>query len=142
MSMKENVSKKDKPSVYGTVNREPEVCAKQSFRDECNVNKIIDRYTKTGVLTHVKQLQSVYGEFNTDSLQEAFAKVEAANNMFMQLPSALRKLCEHDPVKVMEFVQNPDNYDKLVEMGLAEQRAKPAKQTSEANPVTTTTEVE
>jgi len=39
--------------------------------------------------------------------------------MFEELPSTIRAQFENNPEKFLEFVQNPDNLDKMRELGLA-----------------------
>lgn len=43
----------------------------QSFRDECDVNKIIDLHLRTGIVTHLNAGDPQYGEVPDSSLFEA-----------------------------------------------------------------------
>ena len=36
--------------------------AQQQFKDECDVNRIVDRYVKTGVLDHQSAIVPQYGD--------------------------------------------------------------------------------
>lgn len=48
---KHSISFADSPSL-----------TKQSFKDECDVNKIVDRFTRTGQLDHLRPGNPEYGE--------------------------------------------------------------------------------
>jgi len=52
-------------------------------------------------------------------LLQAQQVLEAASAAFMSLPAAVRREFDNDPVKFVEFAQQPDNIDKLREWGLA-----------------------
>lgn len=92
----------------------------QEFKDECDINFLMKRYMKTGVLDHVNKYQGQYGDFiGAESYLEARLKIQEANEAFETLPSDLRYQFANDPAQFLDFVQNPDNVDKLVEMGLA-----------------------
>lgn len=43
----------------------------QSFKDECDVNNVIKRFTRTGQLTHVNQRPAQYGDAPEQSFFEA-----------------------------------------------------------------------
>lgn len=92
---------------------------KQSFADSCDVNKILARYQKTGALDHVAKHQPTYG-FATDiQFHEAMNIVATATSMFEDLPSSIRTKFNNEPGEFLAFVQDPDNADELVELGLA-----------------------
>lgn len=54
-----------------------------------------------------------------NDFQEAMFIVAKAKSTFEQVPAVLRKKFDNNPAKFVDFVKNPDNYDKLVEYGLA-----------------------
>lgn len=111
-----------------------ETMAKQSFQAECDVNTIMARYEKTGLIEHVNQHQGNYGDFTQapGDYQEALDTVIRAQEMFQTIPAKVRARFENDPGLFLDFVQDPKNVDELVEMGLA--NAPPAKQKPEAKP--------
>lgn len=92
---------------------------KQSAKDECDINLIVRRYDNTGVITHVSNVQAQFGESPMTDLQTALNQVIAAEEAFAQLPAAVRKKFDNNAVAFVDFVDNPDNADKLIEMGLA-----------------------
>lgn len=103
---------------YAKVFTEPSM-TKQSFKDECDINKLMDKYQKTGMINHVNKHQPTYAEYDAIDFTQAMQTIAEGQSMFEELPSQARKNFDNDPAKFMEFVNNPDNADKLVEYGLA-----------------------
>ena len=105
---------------------------KQAHKDECDINKIIRQYDRTGVLTHLNRRQPFYANVDGGDFREAMEIVTSANTMFEELPSALRKEFKNDPALFLDYVQDPQNEDRLVEWGLLAPEAAP----EEAEPKT------
>lgn len=104
---------------------------KQAFKDECNINKIIAKYQKTGAITHLNKNAPQYGYATSLDFREALEVVKEGQRLFDELPANIRKICDHDPAKFLEFVQDPKNKDQLVELGLATSK-KPPEEKKEA----------
>lgn len=92
---------------------------KQSFREESEINNIMARYTKTGIIDHFGQYGGEYGFASSVVFHEAMNVVTKADQMFEALPAAIRRRFNGDPADFLEFVQNPENQEELVELGLA-----------------------
>lgn len=93
---------------------------KQSFADESNINIIMKRYEKTGVLDHFNQHQGDYGDFiAAPDYHTAMNMIRDAGEMFMEIPATVRAQFKNDPAAFLAFVQDPDNTDAMIEMGLA-----------------------
>lgn len=100
---------------------------KQSFKDECDVNLIMKKYEKTNLITHVKKIAGNYGDFsNVTDYQTSMNAVMDANDRFAGLPSAIRAHFKNDPQNLIEFVTNPQNYEKAHELGLLSENASKA----------------
>ncbi len=94
--------------------------AKQSMADECDVNQIMARYEKSGIVDHVNQFQGEYGDFTgVQSFQESIEQVQNATEAFMTLPARIRSDFENDPGKFLEFATDPKNLPQMREYGLA-----------------------
>jgi phage internal scaffolding protein len=95
---------------------------KQSFRDECNINTIMARYEKTGVLVdplQMRQVKPLFDDFsNIPDYQEAQNAIIEAENLFNALPSSIRKRFGNDPALLLDFMSDPDNYDEAVRLGI------------------------
>lgn len=100
---------------------------KQSFAKQCDINHIMARYRKTGLVDHVSQFKGDYSDLtDVPSYQEAMNKIILAKDCFSSLPSDIRKHFDNDPAQFLAFVSDPNNVDAMVEMGLATRREVPA----------------
>lgn len=86
---------------------------------DCDINNIMARYERDGVLSHVQQYEGQYGDF-TDvvSYQQALNIVMDAEECFMSLPANIRKKFDNDAGAFLDFAANPENRDELAKMGL------------------------
>lgn len=93
--------------------------AQQSAKDECDINAIMRRYERTGLVDHVSTVQGRFGDFsNAMDYQSSLNAVMAAQESFMALPASLRAAFHNDPAALVAFVSDPENYDQAREMGL------------------------
>lgn len=94
----------------------------QHFKDESDVNNIIAKYQRTGLLTDPLKpstRQPRFGDFSDlPDYQSALAMVEEVDDAFMELPASVRKRFDNDPVKVAEFLSDPSNRDEAIKLGL------------------------
>lgn len=92
----------------------------QSFKHETDINEMIRRYEKTGLIAHnVKSQPLPIADYSTaKSYQESVNLVIKAQDSFMQLHSAIRNRFANDPIKLLEFVHNPANRDEAIKLGL------------------------
>jgi len=109
---------------------------RQEFERECNINNIMSKYQKTGVVDHITKHSPMYGDYDPIDFQTALNTIKEGEAMFAELPSQARKYFSNDPAEFMAFVQDPENIDKLVELGLA---SKPAQAPETPDPVPTPT---
>lgn len=94
--------------------------AKQSFRDEVDINNIVSRFANTGVIEHLNKYDGNYGDFTVvQPYQDALNTVMAAQEAFDSLPSKIRTRFNNDPEQFLNFATDPKNTDELVSMGLA-----------------------
>ena len=94
--------------------------AKQSFASECDINNIMARYQKTGLVTHVAAHQGNYTDLPAyDDFHASMNAVTAANSSFASLPSSVRSRFHNDPGEFLDFVQDKANADEMVSMGLS-----------------------
>lgn len=97
---------------------------KQSFKAECDINTIISRFLRTGVLDFAQKNQPRYGDCTGVDYQAALNTVAAAKSLFQELPAALRSRFENEPAKFLEFVQDERNYEEARALGLMKPVAK------------------
>lgn len=90
----------------------------QSHKDACDVNKIIEKYDRTGILTHVTKFEGKFGDLTKIDFKEMSDKVAGAHSMFMNLPANIRNRFENDPGELLGFMEDPNNREEAIELGL------------------------
>jgi phage internal scaffolding protein len=90
----------------------------QCHKKQCDMNHILKDYKRTGFIRHSKENQGRYDDISVQDFQDAMFKVAEATNMFNDLPANLRKDFNNNPAEFLGFVQNPDNQEKLQQMGI------------------------
>ena len=92
--------------------------AQQHMKDECDINTIVERFGVTGQLP-VTPIEPTYGDFSAvGDYHTAVNAVRAAEEAFMSLPAALRVKFDHDPNALLQFLQNEENRDEAIQLGL------------------------
>lgn len=100
---------------------------KQADADGCDINKIMRRYEKTGVVEHVNRFQGDYGDFTSvQDYQTSVNQVLAAQEAFNSLPSKVRRRFDNDPASFLAFVGDEANREEMVELGLLKAPQEPA----------------
>lgn len=103
----------------GVACEEPSL-AQQHFKDECDINNILRQFNITGLLPE-SPLSPRYGDFTGISdYQSALNAVIAAEEGFMTLPAEIRATFGNDPEQLINFLDNPDNKDEAIKLGLVD----------------------
>lgn len=98
-----------------------ESMTQQQYKKDCDINEIVRKYEKTGEFTHRTKKQGVYGDFTEiTNYQEMLHTVNRAQEAFMLLPAQTRARFENDPAKLLEFIQDPQNNEEAIKLGLKE----------------------
>lgn len=101
---------------------------KQAFKKDCDINYIMAKYEKTGVIEHVARYNGQYGDFgDVEDYQTSLNKVIAADEMFMTLPANVRKRFGNNPGEFLDFVSDEANIDEMVALGLAKPKVSVSK---------------
>lgn len=102
---------------------------KQEFKEECQIQNIINKYHKTGMITHLAKHQGDYGDFsNITSYQDAVMAVIEAEETFNELPANIRNKFKNNPAELLDFLADDKNYDEAIKLGLiAEQKVEQTK---------------
>lgn len=103
--------------------------AQQQFKDECDINTIMNKYIQKGILPdNLKTVQGMYGDFsNLEGFQEAMQIVQNAQYAFESLDMKTRERFKHNPEEFVAFCSNPANQEEIYKMGLAERPPKEEK---------------
>lgn len=103
--------------------------AKQSFKDECDINNIVKKFEATQQIDHINQAHAK-GLFV--DLPEAFDyqaglnMVMAGQEAFQALPAHVRSRFGNDPANFLEFFNDPANQEEMISLGLATDSRPPA----------------
>lgn len=111
-------------TVFGDVGlacEEPSL-AVQASKDECDINFIVKKYLRTGILPEVQQ--GAYLDISDMvDLRGAIEMVRDAEAAFMDLPAEIRRRFDNDPTKLVEFAQDDKNMAEAVKLGLVDAKA-------------------
>lgn len=109
--------------IYKRVQKDcgPDSRTHQSMAADADINTIVGRYRKSGILPDQKVPDLQYGDFTeAKDLHGSMMAVQEAREDFMELNSKIRSACDNDPVKFLEMCADPDRVDELRELGLLE----------------------
>lgn len=95
--------------------------AKQSFKDECEVNNIVRRYEMGGELPAFSG-EPLYADVSGMEFQGMMDVVASAQAAFEALPAEVRRRFANDPREFVEFVSDPGNRAEALKMGLTRGR--------------------
>lgn len=114
----------------------------QSFKEECNINNIIAMYCKTGLWGNSLKgatAKPMFGDFTSvPDFVESQNIIAKSKELFDAMPLNIRKRFNFNPVELLEFVNNPDNKDEAIKLGIATEKPKePEPPVTPAPPVTT-----
>lgn len=92
---------------------------KQSFADETDINKIIARFAKTGMLDSLNDKEPFYGDVS-DILdyQASLNLIREADELFMAMSPEIRERFKNDPQLMIDFLENPGNLDEAIKLGM------------------------
>lgn len=131
-------SRKDKKAVTFT----EDSLTDQNFKDETDVNMILSKYKVTrnpavlGLGADGQPLGNPkYGDDYADigTYQDCLEVVMQAEEQFMQLPASIRKEVGNTPEGMLKWIQDPNNYERGVELGIFEKRVESLDNASNSN---------
>ncbi len=100
-----------------------ESLTKQAFKDQVDINKIVAKYQKTGMVNHLNQREPFYGDVSDiRTYQESLDVVNKAEELFMGMTADVRAKFHNDPAEMVEFLADEKNSDEAVKLGLKTKR--------------------
>lgn len=109
------------PPVNLTFDPDENMTEQQHVLD-CDINNIIERSRRTGILGDPYAMPTVpmqYGDFtDAPSYQDAMTYIVTAQQAFEALPSNMRKRFENDPGQLIDFLGKEENRDEAIRLGL------------------------
>lgn len=119
MKFKKAYDNLDQASIDTGLKCEDKSRAQQHMRDETDINIILARFLKTGVIPQGVKTPT-YGDFSQVlDFQTAQNALIAADREFMKIPAKIRSRFENDPQQFMEFCMDDKNIDEMRKLGLA-----------------------
>lgn len=124
----------DKLSEETGLDCKDESLAQQQFLEESDINYIAERFLRTGEMPQVLNLPTP-GDFSgIFDFQTAMNTIAEAKQEFMRLPAKIRSRFENDPGKLLEFVNDPDNFDEAVKLGFIDKEKADGRRAQQSNP--------
>lgn len=101
-----------------------ETLTQQQFKEECDINIIMERYTQTG---EVPQFNGAFFDDFVDvqDFQSSQNALLAAQEEFLSLPARIRERFGNDPGKLLDFVSWEENRAEAIELGLIRRDSAP-----------------
>ncbi len=94
---------------------------KQSFKDEVDINKIVDKFNRTGLVTHVKNNPGAFLDVsNVQDFHKALNTVNESKRLFMALPAKIRTKFKNNPANMIEFISDKANLEEAEKLGMVE----------------------
>lgn len=96
----------------------------QSELDSCDINKIMERFDRTGKLPTLQVAPPRYGDARVVDFATAQQIVKEAKEQFNSLPALTRKQFGNDPQAFLEALNDPseDNVKNLLKLGVIVQK--------------------
>jgi len=110
---------------FTKIDREPkkpkgESLTQQQFKEDSDINTIVARARRTGILGDPNAPRKpMFGDYsNSASFLEMRNYIATANQRFEALPAKLRRRSGNDPLQVVRFVEDPENKEEAIALGL------------------------
>lgn len=84
-----------------------------AFKDQCDINKILEKAQQTGAVSHLSKYKETYGDYSDYDFFTHERMLREGNAIFSDLPSEMRKEFNNNPQEFFDFVNKPDNADRL-----------------------------
>lgn len=92
---------------------------KQSFKDECDVNQVVERFARTGNLGDLNPKVPIFADVSqVPDLRSALSIVETATDLFSALDAKVRVRFNNDPAVFYEFISDQKNLKEASDLGL------------------------
>lgn len=93
--------------------------AKQEFKDDCDVNLIVERCIRTGSPLPDYSVPAAFADVSQfGDFGAAVRRMDAALEAFNALPAPIRTRFNNSPVQLVDFIQDVNNKDEAIKLGL------------------------
>ncbi len=119
---------RDEELHQGIVFEEPSLTDQSQYKDT-DINNIVRRYQTTGLLDSPGSVPFETLQYGDATLlpdyQTALDLVNSVESEFSSLPSEIREKFGHDPMQLLEALQDPTKQEMLQDIGLLSKPADP-----------------
>lgn len=123
----------DQVSLESGITFKEPTLTQQHQRDETDINIIVQRFGVTGMLPQAAVLPT-YGDFTASTdFQASMNLIIQAQEAFDALPAKTRQYFDHDPGKLLEFIDAGPDAQLVLDLGLGHV-VSPAKETAPPAP--------
>jgi len=92
---------------------------KQSFKDRADVNKIVERFRRTGMVDHLARVAPAFRDLTgVQDLHSTLNVIAAGRSAFQSLPAVVRSKFENDMTKLVSFISDPKNVHESIALVL------------------------
>lgn len=93
---------------------------KSEFLKDCDINLIMAKYKKTGILpSSARSAAARYGDFSqVPTFAEMQDKINAAQEVFAALPAKVRKQFDNDPSQFLQAAETAEGRELMKQLGL------------------------
>lgn len=117
MTQKKKLRNYQKPRIHKSLDCPEPGRTKQSFKDECDINKIMGRYRKTGTIPQTMRPKR-YGEQKITGFTEMQNHIASVKTLYQELPQDIQDQFE-DQNDFIDALSDPLREDELVDAGVA-----------------------
>lgn len=107
--------------------------AQQHFRDETDINVMVQRFQRTGVPESPPSFPGVQDFTDVHDFRSAMQAVIDADRAFASLPSSVRERFMNDPARLLDFISDDSNIEEAVRLGIAVPRETASPDVSSGN---------
>ena len=98
----------------------------QSHKKDCDIRFIMKKAEKQGMLTHVNTASARYVDLaSRPDFHEAQLVIANAASVFETIPAKVREKFKNDPSEFLEFIQDENNREEMLEMGFTDEHLPP-----------------
>lgn len=98
---------------------------KQSFAAECDINTIMSRYEKTGVMPQGTRMYEFGEAISEYSFHESMNAVKHAEELFAGLSAKIRDRFNNDPAALLRWLDDSANLEEAVDLGIVDRPPDP-----------------
>jgi len=106
----------------------------QQFKEESDINTIVDRFMKSGVMPNPVNMPQYIDYEGVFDFQSAMNTIRQADENFMRMDAKIRARFNNSPQEFLEFFGNPENQEEAIRLGLAIPQAVAETKVSVAEP--------